>query len=101
VNIDELLSRLERVRRRSSGWTARCPAHDDRNPSLSVCVAEDGRILVHCHAGCTADAVVAKLGLELRDLSPRGEGGGLSRRAAAGLSGLYGLTASRCIPPVG
>jgi putative DNA primase/helicase len=39
-------------RRGSSGWTARCPAHDDRNPSLSIREASNGKILVRCHAGC-------------------------------------------------
>ena len=47
-----------------------CPAHDDRNPSLSVRRAPDGRVLVHCFAGCTLDAVLAALGLRLRDLRP-------------------------------
>ena len=37
--------------------TARCPAHDDRRPSLSVSDGLDGRVLVHCHAGCDQGAV--------------------------------------------
>lgn len=41
--------------------TARCPAHRDRNPSLSVRDTGDGRPLVHCHAGCPQDAVIAAL----------------------------------------
>jgi putative DNA primase/helicase len=39
-------------RRGSSGWTARCPAQDDRNPSLSIREASNGKIFVYCHAGC-------------------------------------------------
>jgi hypothetical protein len=31
---------------------ARCPAHNDRNPSLSIREAADGKILIKCHAGC-------------------------------------------------
>jgi putative DNA primase/helicase len=46
---------------------ARCPAHEDRDPSLSVSVKE-GRILLHCFAGCSADAVLAAVGLTWRDL---------------------------------
>ncbi len=46
VNI--LLSRLERVRQFGKGWSARCPAHDDRQASLSVTVGDDGCILAHC-----------------------------------------------------
>ncbi len=53
------------------GWTCRCPAHDDCNPSLSVNVGEDGRALVKCHAGCETDDVVAALGLKMRDLMPK------------------------------
>ena len=36
--------------------TARCPAHDDRHPSLSI-TERDGKLLVHCHAGCSQEAV--------------------------------------------
>jgi len=66
--IDELLSRLEGVKQTSSNqYMARCPAHDDHNPSLSVAV-KDGRILIHCFAGCGADEVLANLDLSLSDL---------------------------------
>lgn len=50
-------------RRVGSGWIALCPAHDDRNPSLSVAVAHDGRVLVYCHAGCSQEAVIEALRL--------------------------------------
>lgn len=60
-------------RRSGSGWSAKCPAHDDRNPSLSLSAGDDGRALVACHAGCTADAVCSALGLELRDLMPEAD----------------------------
>lgn len=53
-----------------AGWIARCPAHDDRQPSLSVGVAEDGKVLVHCHAGCETEWVVGALGLTMADLMP-------------------------------
>jgi hypothetical protein len=39
------------------GWIARCPAHDDRHASLSI-TEKNGKVLVHCHAGCSQDAVV-------------------------------------------
>jgi putative DNA primase/helicase len=42
------------------GWIARCPAHDDRNPSLSIRDA-DGKVLVRCHAGCEQERVIAAL----------------------------------------
>lgn len=43
-----------------AGYVARCPAHDDKNPSLSL-KDDDGKILVHCHAGCEQGAVVDAL----------------------------------------
>ena len=58
--LDLVLQRLDGVRRSGSGWSARCPAHDDRHPSLSV-TERDGTILFHCHAGCTQDAVIDAL----------------------------------------
>src|ERR1044072_1160233 len=42
----------------SSSWSAKCPAHEDSSPSLSVKVGDDGRVLVKCHAGCSAKAPV-------------------------------------------
>jgi len=67
-NVDVLLGRLEGVRRTgANSWVARCPAHDDRDPSLSVSV-KDGRVLVHCFAGCTPDEVLGAVGLTWKDL---------------------------------
>jgi hypothetical protein len=69
--INGLLSRLEGVRETGRGrWLARCPAHADRSPSLSIAEGDDGRILLFCHAGCGAADIVAGVGLELRDLFP-------------------------------
>jgi hypothetical protein len=65
-----VLERLNRVRRSGEGWVARCPAHEDRSPSLSVREGNDGRALVHCHAGCDVTRIVSALGLELTDLFP-------------------------------
>lgn len=63
----ELAARLE-ARPTGEGWQAKCPAHDDTNPSLSVTEGHDGRVLLKCHAGCPAETIVAALGLKLRDL---------------------------------
>lgn len=68
---DRVLERLQGVRRTGDRrWSARCPAHDDRHPSLSLREADDGRILLHCWGGCEAADVVAALGLDMRDLFP-------------------------------
>jgi putative DNA primase/helicase len=48
-------------RKAGSGWSARCPAHDDRTPSLSLRDTASGKVLVCCHAGCEQDDVIAHL----------------------------------------
>jgi hypothetical protein len=48
-------------RKVGSDWMARCPAHHDREPSLSIREADNGKILVHCHAGCEQEHVIAAL----------------------------------------
>ena len=71
MTLDELLDMLPGARRNGSGWQARCPAHDDKIPSLSV-GEKDGKILLHCFTGCTAEAVVAALDLTMADLFTNG-----------------------------
>jgi len=51
-------------------WSARCPAHEDRQPSLSVSEGDDGRALVHCHANCTPKAICNAVRLGIVDLMP-------------------------------
>ncbi len=68
--MENLLDRLEGVRESGAGWTARCPAHEDRQASLSVGRGDDGRWLLKCHAGCSFGAVVGALGVDARDLFP-------------------------------
>lgn len=82
--IDNLLSRLDGVRRtQAGGWVARCPVHEDRTPSLGVREGDDGRLLLFCRAGCATVDVVAALGLEIADLYPprldRAPGAGTTR----------------------
>ena len=55
-----------------SNWHARCPAHEDQKPSLSVAAGDNGCVLVKCHAGCEAADVIAALGLAPRDLFTNG-----------------------------
>lgn len=69
--LSHFLTRLQKVRKSGTkGWIACCPAHDDQNPSLSVSLGQRGQILVHCHAGCSAEEVVQALGLKMTDLFP-------------------------------
>lgn len=67
MRLNEILPKLEGVRDSGGKFTARCPAHDDRNPSLSVS-ERDGKILLHCFAGCSVEQVLAELGVEAKDL---------------------------------
>jgi putative DNA primase/helicase len=48
-------------RKAGSSWVACCPAYHDRKPSLSIREADDGKVLVRCHAGCPQDSVIAAL----------------------------------------
>lgn len=66
--LDTFLARLDRVRKSGRGYIAKCPAHEDRTASLSITAADDGRVLLHCFAGCGAAEVVAAAGLSLGDL---------------------------------
>ena len=81
MTVDEILGRLEKVKRHTSEtsgvyWMARCTAHDDHNPSLSISEGADGRILLKCHAGCATESVLAALGLQARDLFAEANGNG-------------------------
>ena len=68
---EALLSRLEKVRNTGRGtWIACCPAHGDKSPSLTVKEADDGRVLLHCFAGCAAGEVLGAVGLRFDDLFP-------------------------------
>lgn len=66
--LGRVLERLERVTKSGAGHRALCPAHEDREPSLSVGQGDDGRVLLRCHRGCDVKAIVANVGLGLRDL---------------------------------
>ena len=75
ARIGEVLGRLDEVtesgkRKGMECWTALCPAHGDRNPSLSISYTSDGVILLHCFAGCTFEEIVAALNMQPRYFFP-------------------------------
>lgn len=71
MSAHDIVSRLDHCRQVGSDkWMARCPAHDDRGPSLSIKDVGDGRTLIHCFAGCGAIDVLAAIGMEPSDLYP-------------------------------
>ena len=71
MSADALLSRLDGVRRTGPGrYLARCPAHEDKSPSLSIRELDDGRVLLHDFAGCSVDEVLGAIGLNFDALFP-------------------------------
>lgn len=75
MSADLLLSKLDGVKRIGEGrYLARCPAHQDKRPSLSVKETPDGVVLLKCWAGCTAAEVVSAVGLDMSDLFPPRQG---------------------------
>lgn len=71
MNIDDFVSRLDKVRRVGPGrYIACCPAHADKSPSMNAREVDDGRILIICRAGCSSGEILAAMGLEFSDLFP-------------------------------
>jgi putative DNA primase/helicase len=69
--------------RNGSQVTARCPSHlPDARPALSVSEGDDGRVLVHCHRGCSVDEICRALGIRSRDLFAANGHGPLSTPSA-------------------
>ena len=69
--IEKLLNKLNKVKTTGSGnWLACCPAHNDKNPSMTVAHLHDGRILIHCFTGCSTEDILEAIGLEFKDLFP-------------------------------
>jgi hypothetical protein len=71
--VEAFISRLDKVKGRNGSWTACCPAHKDKSPSLSIREGQDGRVLVHCFAGCSVHEVVGAVGMSVNDLFPPDE----------------------------
>ena len=70
MRFHEILALLDGVKQNGRGHVALCPAHDDTNASLSANEGDDGRTLLHCHAGCAVEEIVAGIGLSVPDLYP-------------------------------
>ena len=91
-----ILDMLDGVRETGGGnYIALCPGHDDHTPSLSVKLIDDGRILLHCFAGCDISQIVNSMGLSLSDLMPETVAEHLSRpvrRSMPARDGLRSLT---------
>jgi len=73
IDIDQFLTLFKGVKPAHSGFTALCPGHDDKNRSLSIKLTEDGKILLHCFAGCDINHIVESVGLITADLFLSGD----------------------------
>ena len=70
MSAEMLITRLHGVKNTGPNrWLARCPAHDDRSPSLSI-TDRDGRVLLHCFGGCETEDVLGAVGLRFSDIMP-------------------------------
>lgn len=67
MELSQFITLFPGAKKSGGGYIARCPAHDDKNPSLSISNG-GGKILLHCHAGCTPEAIVGAIGLSMKDL---------------------------------
>lgn len=90
--MSRVLDRLEGKKSHAGISYAKCPAHDDTSPSLTVSEGSDGRVLLHCHAGCTVDQIVSSIGLEIQDLYVRSPDAALSRSQLGDPEAVYPYT---------
>jgi hypothetical protein len=71
MNINNLLSRLEKVKQTGNDrWLACCPAHHDKQPSMNIKENPDGTILIICRTGCASHDILQAIGMEFSDLFP-------------------------------
>jgi hypothetical protein len=71
LKVDDFLSRLEKVKATQNGhWIARCPAHADKHPSMTVRETPEGIVLVHCFAGCDVESILSAVGMDFDALFP-------------------------------
>ena len=75
ANFENVLDRLNVASRNGEKAMCFCPAHDDRSNSSLSLKAENGRLLLHCFAGCRPEDIVSELGLQMKDLFSAGGGG--------------------------
>jgi replicative DNA helicase len=70
MTYEAFIAPFEKQTKTRVGVLVKCPAHNDGTASLQVCRAGDGKIMLHCFAGCKTESVVAALGLTMKDLFP-------------------------------
>ena len=71
MSIENLLSRLQKVKSTGRGrWMCSCPSHADKSPSMHILLADDGKILINCKAGCGTYEILRSIGLDWEDVMP-------------------------------
>lgn len=71
AQLENLINRLQKVKRKSrDSWIACCPAHQDKSPSMTIREVEEGKLLIHCFAGCSIEEITSSIGITLSDLMP-------------------------------
>ena len=75
MHLSEFIERLAaqtgfNPKKSDHSYVARCPAHDDRNPSLSITEGNDGKVLMKCFAGCSLEAICQSVDVKITDLFP-------------------------------
>ena len=69
MTIDNILRKLDKVKKSHRGYKACCPVHNDKNPSMTVTETDDGKVLIHCFScGARGTDVVEALGLPTSEL---------------------------------
>ena len=95
--LENLLEKLPGARKAGNGWSARCPAHDDRRASLSVSAGTDGKALLKCHAGCKTSEVPSAVGLKPADLFSAKAGPAPTRNGKPETTGRVFATANEAV----
>ncbi len=85
MKFSTFLSKFPGARKQGKQWLAKCPAHDDQKPSLSIAEGADGRLLLKCQASCAVESVCAAVGLTTADLftAPKPKANNAQRKIAA------------------
>ncbi len=83
MDLQSFLSHFQSVTGAGTTYMAKCPAHEDKQSSLSIALGRDGGIVLHCHAGCATEAILDRIGVEMRELMPPEKSGRNPARGGA------------------
>ena len=69
MTFEQILDKLQ-ARRNGKEYAAKCPAHEDSTASLAITHGANGQTLLHCHANCTTESILAAMHWTWNDLYP-------------------------------